>query len=60
MGHLLGIHKNLRYEDLVRLKAPMKKAAPFITLADHKPAKQPESSTLRRELVPTRQGELFA
>ena len=53
-------HKTLRYEDLVRLKAPMKKAAPFVTLADHKPQKQPESSALRRELVPTRQGELFA
>ncbi len=53
-------HKTLRYEDLVRLKAPMKKAAPFVTLADHKPQKQPESSALRRELVPTQQGELFA
>ncbi|MDO9451580.1 MAG: putative DNA modification/repair radical SAM protein [Stagnimonas sp.] len=53
-------HKTLRYEDLVRLKAPMKKAAPFVTLADHKPRAQPESSALRRELVPTQQGELFA
>lgn len=53
-------HKTLHYEDLVRLKAPMKKAAAFITLADHKPQKQPESTTLRRELVQARQGELFA
>ena len=53
-------HKTLRYEDLVRLKAPMKKAAPFLVLADHRPQAQPESSTLRRELVAARQGELFA
>ena len=53
-------HKTLRYDDLVKLKAPMKKAAPFVLLADHKPRAVPESSTLRRELVPTRQGELFA
>ena len=53
-------HKTLRYEDLVRLKAPMKKAAPFVVLADHKPRAQPESSTLRRTLVQAQQGELFA
>ena len=53
-------HKTLRYDDLVQLKAPMKKVAPFITLADHKPTKQPESTVLRRELVKARQGELFA
>ncbi len=53
-------HKTLRYDDLVRLKAPMKKAAAFITLADHKPRRQPESAMLRRELLPARQGELFA
>ncbi|MES2884879.1 MAG: putative DNA modification/repair radical SAM protein [Pseudomonadota bacterium] len=57
---VLRRHKTLRYDDLVQLKAPMKKAAPFITLADHKPAKQPESTVLRRELVQARQGELFA
>jgi len=51
--------KTLRYDDLVQLKAPMKKAAPFITLIDHKPRAEPESQTLRRELTPQRQGELF-
>jgi len=53
-------HKTLRYDDLVRLKAPMKKAAPFITLIDHKPQSQPESAALRPELVTARQGDLFA
>ena len=41
-------HKTLRYDDLVQLKAPMKKAAPFITLADHRPRTDPTSGALRR------------
>ena len=53
-------HKRLRYDDLVKLKAPLKKAAPFIVLADHRPTTQPESTALRKTLVQNLQGELFA
>ena len=52
-------HKSLRYEDLTRLRVPMKKAAPFIITVDHRPRKQPESTTLRAAMAPARQGDLF-
>jgi predicted DNA-binding helix-hairpin-helix protein len=53
-------HKTLRYDDLVQLKVPLKKAAPFIVLADYKPSSQPESTVLRKALGQSTQGELFA
>lgn len=53
-------HKSLRYDDLVKLKAPMKKIAAFVVLADHKPRVEPESASLRPTLVRAMQGELFA
>lgn len=52
-------HRRLRYDDLLKLKAPMKKAAPFLVLADHHPRQQPESSQLRQQLTAGMQGDLF-
>lgn len=52
-------HAPLRYADLVRLRAPMKRVAPFIITPDHHPQGAPESSRLRRDLTTPRQGDLF-
>ena len=54
-------HRRLRYDDLVRLKAPMKKVAPFVVTLDHKPRGDTQSTLLRPQLAaPRSQGELFA
>jgi putative DNA modification/repair radical SAM protein len=52
-------HRRLRYDDLVKIKAPMKKVAPFLVLADHHPRQQPESQQLRQLLGAGVQGDLF-
>jgi putative DNA modification/repair radical SAM protein len=54
-------HK-VRLQDLVRLKAPLKKALPFIETADHRPGlRELEDANLRaRFLPPPAQLELFA
>jgi predicted DNA-binding helix-hairpin-helix protein len=49
-------HKTVRYEDLVRLRAPMRRVAPFVITADHRPRQDAESTVLRPKL---RQGDLF-
>lgn len=54
-------HRRLRYDDLVRMKAPMKKIAPFVITADHRPRADSSSAHLRPLLAePKGQGELFA
>jgi putative DNA modification/repair radical SAM protein len=53
-------HKTLRYEDLVRLRVPMKRVAPFVITADHRPRAEAETVALRRHQVETAtQGDLF-
>jgi putative DNA modification/repair radical SAM protein len=53
-------HKTLRYEDLVRLRVPMKRVAPFVITADHRPRADGETTALRRHQVETAtQGDLF-
>ena len=55
----LRAHKTLRYEDLVRLRVPMKRVAPFIVTADHRPRADVESEALRPGLRSGGQGDLF-
>lgn len=55
----LRVHKKLRYEDLVRLRVPMKRVAPFIVTVDHRPRTEPESSALRPMVRSAVQGDLF-
>ncbi|HKY90192.1 MAG TPA: putative DNA modification/repair radical SAM protein [Nevskiaceae bacterium] len=49
-------HKSVRYDDLVRLRVSMRKVAPFVVTADHRPRQDAESAALRPQL---RQGDLF-
>ncbi|MBB5751794.1 putative DNA modification/repair radical SAM protein [Prosthecomicrobium pneumaticum] len=45
--------RTIRFDDLARLRVPLKKAAPFILLSDHRPAAHLlESETLRARLAP--------
>lgn len=54
-------HKKLRYEDLTRLRIPVRKAAAFIITLDHRPRLQPESAALRPGLAARPlQADLFA
>jgi predicted DNA-binding helix-hairpin-helix protein len=55
----LRLVKTLRYDDLVKLRVPMKRVAPFIITADHRPRADAETSQLRRTQVATAQGDLF-
>jgi len=56
----LRLVKTLRYDDLVKLRVPMKRVAPFIITADHRPREDAETSDLRRtQVVPATQGDLF-
>jgi putative DNA modification/repair radical SAM protein len=55
----LRVHKTLRYEDLVRLRVPMKRVAPFIVTADHRPRADVESAVLRPAVAGDAQGDLF-
>ncbi|MCC2656853.1 MAG: putative modification/repair radical protein [Panacagrimonas sp.] len=55
----LRAHKTLRYQDLVRLRVPMKRVAAFIVTADHRPRADIESSALRPSVRSDAQGDLF-
>lgn len=55
----LRTHKRLRYEDLVRLRVPMKRVAPFIVTVDHRPRADIESAALRPGVRSGTQGDLF-
>ena len=45
-------HRRLRYEDLIRMGAPMKKAQAFITAADWSPGALTDSAHLRARFTP--------
>ena len=52
--------RRIRYDDLVKLRVPMRKSAPFVITPDHRPASDPESRALRSALAPPpRQPDLF-
>ena len=55
-------HRRLRYDDLVKLRVPMKNAAAFVVTLDHRPrvAADSDSAVLRREITRPRQADLFA
>ncbi len=55
----LRLVKTLRYDDLVKLRVPMKRVAAFIMTADHRPRADAETARLRRTQVATAQGDLF-
>ncbi|KAF1004179.1 MAG: hypothetical protein GAK28_04198 [Luteibacter sp.] len=52
-------HKRIRYDDLVRLRVPVKKVAPFVQTVDHRPRGDHESVVLRRDLREPAQPDLF-
>jgi putative DNA modification/repair radical SAM protein len=58
----LRMRQKLRYEDLVRLRVPVRKAAPFIVTLDHRPRAESEtdSAALKLRLIAPRQADLFA
>jgi predicted DNA-binding helix-hairpin-helix protein len=58
---LLGmrVHRKLRYEDLVKLRVPVRKVAPFVATIDHRPRVDSESGALRHLDTTPRQADLF-
>ena len=53
-------HKQLRLDDLARLRLPMTKLAPFISTADHTPGPTLDAERLKQRLTPKpRQQELM-
>lgn len=58
----LRMRSRLRYDDLVKLRVPLRKAAPFIVTLDHRPRAEAsvDSGALRQQLVTPRQADLFA
>jgi putative DNA modification/repair radical SAM protein len=55
----LRLVKTLRYDDLVKLRVPMKRVAPFIITADHSPRADVETTALRHTQTTSTQGDLF-
>ena len=58
----LRMRSRLRYDDLVKLRVPLRKAAPFIVTLDPRPRAEAsvDSRQLRQQLVTPRQADLFA
>ncbi|MGN2243866.1 putative DNA modification/repair radical SAM protein [Frateuria sp. GZRR33] len=53
-------HRRVRYDDLVKLRVPMRKVAPFVATLDHRPRAEGETSALRATASePPRQADLF-
>ncbi len=53
-------HRNLRMDDLARLRLPMAKVAPFVITVDHTPGGLLDSARLQQRLVPkAQQTDLF-
>lgn len=52
-------HRRIRYQDLLRLRVPLKKVAPFVSTLDHRPRGERDSTALRAQLAPPRQADLF-
>ena len=55
----MRMHKRIRYDDLIRLRVPVKKVAPFVQTVDHRPRGDHESVVLRRDLREPAQPDLF-
>jgi len=52
-------HQRIRYADLIRLRVPVKKVAPFVETVDHRPRGDRESGALQRDLREPAQPDLF-
>ena len=52
-------HRQLRYDDLVKLRVSMRKVAPFVTTLDHRPRHELDSVALRAAVVSPPQPDLF-
>jgi predicted DNA-binding helix-hairpin-helix protein len=52
-------HRRIRYDDLVRLRVPVKKVAPFVETVDYHPRGDCDSPALRRDLREPAQPDLF-
>ena len=52
-------HRRVRYDDLVRLRVPVKKVAPFVETVDHRPRGDRDTPLLRRDLREPAQPDLF-
>jgi len=52
-------HRALRYDDLAKLRLPLRKLAPFVTTVDYRPRAEHDSVALRPAVAPPRQADLF-
>jgi len=52
-------HRKVRYDDLVKLRAPVRKIAPFVETIDHRPRAESESAALRPLGAMPRQADMF-
>jgi putative DNA modification/repair radical SAM protein len=52
-------HRKLRYDDLAKLRVPLRKIAPFIATIDYRPRTEDESDALRPPVAAPRQTDLF-
>jgi len=53
-------HRALRYDDLAKLRVPLRKVSPFVMTLDYRPRQERDSSALRTTLVaPPRQADMF-
>jgi putative DNA modification/repair radical SAM protein len=52
-------HRKLRYDDLAKLRVPLRKIAPFIATIDYRPRTEDESDSLRPPTAAPRQTDLF-
>ena len=56
----MRVHRRIRYDDLVRLRVPMRKTTPFVVTLDHRPRTDADSGALRAAVAPPpRQADLF-
>jgi predicted DNA-binding helix-hairpin-helix protein len=55
----MRVHRRIRYDDLIRLRVPVKKVAPFVETVDHRPRGDHESVVLHRDLREPAQPDLF-
>lgn len=52
-------HRHVRYDDLAKLRIPLRKAAPFLATIDYRPRAEAESGVLHTALAVPQQNDMF-
>jgi putative DNA modification/repair radical SAM protein len=52
-------HRRIRFDDLGKLRLPVRKLAPFVQTADYRPRAEADSHAVQASLAPPRQPDLF-